>query len=305
MVIENADDAIFVHHRDGELGAGLGIHQEVAGIGSDIGNNDRFTKSGGGADDAFTGRDAQFALDALAVFDIDAMTENVLGFVVEHDTENLVIDDALDEFGGAAEKFFDIEDGADFAADFVEKKKRFGLGTDFLEQAGVFNGDGESAGKQGEDILLIGGEVVEVTALDVEHAGTFAAQHEGNGEFGADAIDGIDVAGIDGDIADANGMSGGRGGAGNSLPDGDAKIFCEAGGIADGETVDEIVAVDHENAEEFVVDVTLDEDGSVRENLVEIERGVDLFADFRKGGDDFCGNFGLRGLSETLQFRVS
>jgi hypothetical protein len=50
--------------------------------------------------------------------------------------------------------------------------------------------------------------------------------------------------------------------------------------------------------------VAFNEDGSVREHLVEIERGVDLFADFRKGGDDFCGNFGLRGLGETLQFRV-
>ena len=160
--IENADDAVLVHHRDGELGAGFGIHHEIAGIGGDIGNDDRFTKSGGGADDAFAGSDAKFALDALAVFDIDAMTEDVLGFVVEHDAEDLVVDDALDEFGGAAKKFFDIEDGADFAADFVEEEKRFGLGANFLEQARVFNGDGKSAGEQSEDILLIGGEIVEV-----------------------------------------------------------------------------------------------------------------------------------------------
>ena len=90
------------------------------------------------------------------------MTENVLGLVVEHDAEDLVIDDALDEFGGAAKKLFDIEDGADFAADFVEEEKRFGLGANFLEETGVFNGDCKSAGEQGEDILLISGEVVEV-----------------------------------------------------------------------------------------------------------------------------------------------
>ena len=79
LEVENADDAVLVHHRNGEFGARFGIHQEIAGIGGDIGNEHRFTKSGGGADDAFAGSDAKLSLDALTVFDVDAMTEDVLG----------------------------------------------------------------------------------------------------------------------------------------------------------------------------------------------------------------------------------
>ena len=61
----------------------------------------------GGADDSFVRGDGEFFLHALAEFHGDAMAENVGGFVVKQNAENLVVDQALGEFGGAAQNFFD------------------------------------------------------------------------------------------------------------------------------------------------------------------------------------------------------
>src|SRR5262249_49678643 len=98
--------------------------------------------------------------------------------------------------------------------------------------------------------------------------------------------DGVDIARVFGDIADADGLPGGCGGAGDSLADGDAQIFGQARRVADGKTMLEGRGgfIDHKHAEKFIVDVALDKNGSVRENLVKVQRGVDLFADFREGG---------------------
>ena len=48
-------------------------------------------------------------LDALAKFYRDAVAENFVGIVVEQDAENLIIDDSLGQFGGAAQDFFHFE----------------------------------------------------------------------------------------------------------------------------------------------------------------------------------------------------
>ena len=48
-------------------------------------------------------------------------------FVPEHDAEDVVPHDFLDALRDAAEKFFAVEDGGDFAADFIKESKGIGL----------------------------------------------------------------------------------------------------------------------------------------------------------------------------------
>jgi len=48
-------------------------------------------------------------------------------FVPKHDAKNVVVDEFLDALRYAAQQFFAIEDGSDFAADFVEQRQRVGL----------------------------------------------------------------------------------------------------------------------------------------------------------------------------------
>ena len=85
--------------------------------------------------------------------------------------------------------------------------------------------------------MLVAGEIVGVAALNIEDTDTFALEHEGYGEFGANIFDGVDVAFVFGSVADADRVSGGGGSAGDSLAHGDAQILGEVVGIANGEAV--------------------------------------------------------------------
>ena len=65
-------------------------------------------------------------------------------------------------------------------------------------------------------------------------------------------------------------------------PERDAKIFREIARVADGETMLQVgsVALEHQHAKDLVVDVAFDQHSRARQHLVQIERGINLFADF-------------------------
>ena len=83
------------------------------------------------------------------------------------------------------------------------------------------------------NVLLIVGEVVQMAALNIQHANALPAEHQRNGQFGTHGFNGIDIARILRDVADTHGMARGRRRSGNSLPDGNAQIFRQARRIAD------------------------------------------------------------------------
>ncbi len=120
------------------------------------------------------GGDAQFSLRALAVFHIQAMAIQIRRFVVQQDSQNLIIDHALDEFRGAAQQFLHRENGIRLAAHFVEDQQRVRLAADAFKEPRVFDGDGQAAGHQRQNALLIAREVIDLRALDVEHADRLA-----------------------------------------------------------------------------------------------------------------------------------
>ena len=131
-----------------------------------------------------------------------------------------------------------------------------------------------------------------MAALNIQHADAFALKHQGNCEFRAHAIDRIDVARVLRSIANPDGVAGRSGGPRDSLPQGDSQILRQLAGIADGEAVPEIAAIPfkHQHAKYFIVDMPLDQSRRSRQDLVEIERGIDFFADFRQRRQDFGGD---------------
>ncbi len=78
--------------------------------------------------------------------------------------------------------------------------------------------------------------------------------------------------------------------------------------VADGEAVIEIAGVVEEHdGEDFVVDEALDESGGAGEDFVEVERGVNLLADFDQDGQGLGGvllRFGRGGLGDIGVNRV-
>ncbi len=55
------------------------------------------------------------------MFHVESVTKNLLFFVIQQNAENLVVDYAPDELRRATQQLLDVQDGAHFAADFVEQ----------------------------------------------------------------------------------------------------------------------------------------------------------------------------------------
>ena len=108
-------------------------------------------------------------LNALPEFHGHTMAKDVLGFLVQQDAENLVVNQAFGKFGGAAQNFLHVQSGVRFAADFVEQQQRLGLILLVLEKPRVFNRRADAAGDQHQNILLVGREVIQLAAFDIEH----------------------------------------------------------------------------------------------------------------------------------------
>ena len=106
----------------------------------------------------------------------------------------------------------------------------------------------------------------------------------------------VDVARILADVGHANGVTRGRSAAGNPLPQRDAPVLDHILAVADGEAKVQFLRarIEQEHSENFVVNQAADHPGGAGEDLVEIERVVDLLADFDEGLQDFRGNFQLQ-----------
>ena len=77
-----------------------------------------------------------------------------------------------------------------------------------------------------------------------------------------------------------------------ALPDWNPKVLRQARGITNGNPVSQAIAVaiDHEHAEKLIVDMPLDERRGVGKDLIEVQRCIYLFADFRECGEQIGGH---------------
>src|SRR5690348_7331792 len=137
--IQNADDAVLEEKRNRKLRTRLRIDGDVARIEGHVWHNDGAAQSGRRADDAFVRRYNRALHDVLPEFHVKAMAKNTFRLVVKQDAENLVVDDALDHFGRAAQDAFDVKNGIGFARDFIEEKERIRLMPRALVKPGIFN----------------------------------------------------------------------------------------------------------------------------------------------------------------------
>ena len=195
LEVEDSDDLALVDERYGQLGADLWDGFDVAWIFADVGDEDRFAKLGGVADDSDAERDGAVAGDAFAVAGGEAVLELFAALVPEKDGEHLEVDDALEEVADALEEIVQVEDAGYLTRDLVEDGEGLGLSGDAGVEAGVFDSDGHAGGDELEEALVIGGEVGGVFGLNVEDANDFVLDDEGDGEFGADVWVSVDVVG--------------------------------------------------------------------------------------------------------------
>ena len=120
LQVEHAHHAILVDHRNGELRARFRIHHDVARVRGDVRHQHRLAQSRRSAHDALARGAAQPTLNSLTVFHVEAVAKHLLLVVVQQDAQNLIVNDALNQFGSAAQQLFDVQDGAGLASNLIE-----------------------------------------------------------------------------------------------------------------------------------------------------------------------------------------
>src|ERR1700747_1174011 len=102
----------------------------------------------------------------------------------------------------------------------------------------VFNRSADAARDKHQNVLLVGRKVIRLAAFNIEHADHAPALNQRDSQFRANTIQGIEVALILRDVANANRLAGGSSGTDNPfvhwnapvldhfrpMPDGKAKI---------------------------------------------------------------------------------
>ena len=155
--VEDADDLSFVDKRDGELGAGLGVFGDIAGVFADVGREDGLALLGGEADESDAEGDGALAGDAFAVAGGEAVLELFGALVPEEDGEHVEVDDAFEEEADAFEEIVEVEDAGDLTGDFVEDGEGLGLAGDAGVEACVLDGGGHAGGDEFEEALVLDG----------------------------------------------------------------------------------------------------------------------------------------------------
>src|SRR5437879_3098956 len=87
---------------------------------SDVRHQHRLAQSRRSTHDALARGASQPALNSLTVFHVEALPKHLLLVVVQQDAQNLIVNDALNQFGSAAQQLFDVQDGAGLAANLIE-----------------------------------------------------------------------------------------------------------------------------------------------------------------------------------------
>ncbi len=120
LQVEHAHHAILVDHRNGKFRTRFRIHHGVARVRSDVRHQHRLAQSRRSTHDALARGASQPALNSLTVFHVEALPKHLLLVVVQQDAQNLIVNDALNQFGSAAQQLFDVQDGAGLAANLIE-----------------------------------------------------------------------------------------------------------------------------------------------------------------------------------------
>ena len=117
--------------------------------------------------------------------------------------------------------------------------------------------------------LLIGSEIIEFAAFDVQNADHATANDQRDGKFGANGIQCVEVTRVRANVADANGLAGGGSGADDAFTHGDAPVFHDFRAVTDGETEVHLIGplFGEQDRENFVVDQALDERGGGGQTL--------------------------------------
>ena len=152
---------------------------------------------------------------------------------------------------------------------------------DFLVEAGVFDGDSQLRGEDGERLHMIFGEIVQLRAFQIDHAHDCAFVDHGNGQLRARF--GIDhaVARLLRDVRNANRQCAGGGHADDAFAKADGQLALGALAVLDRQTLlkERGGWVIEHDAHDLVVDHALDELARAAQQNFQLQDGGGFAAD--------------------------
>ncbi len=184
--IEDADQAILHQERNDQFGAngdaGIDLAAQKARIRKSVSDAHGAACTGGGAGKALVQGNAHTRGNGIAIAHDESAFEMLRFFIPQHDGENVIVDEFFDALSDLAKQLFAVEDGSDFAADFVEQRESVGLLGVRNEQTrrnGVGVADEGKRSKLGSFIHGPGPSSLERYSLDVPSVSTLrqSAEH--------------------------------------------------------------------------------------------------------------------------------
>ncbi len=260
----------------------------IARILVDVGDVDGTPLAYRSADEAAGDGDAALGCVRVAKAPGVAGDQGFALVIEKHDAEHLVIDEAAEKLADAGEERIEVEDRGELGRDFIQDGERLRLAGDAGVEAGVLNGLRNARGGEGEQMQVLGAEVVGLLAFDVHDADEAIFCDEGNGELGADFGVGGEVIRIHGDIVEQDGLASARHLADDAFAERKAHAL-DFRRVADLKAHAEVVGavVEKKNGEDAIGEDGTNQFRGADEERFEVEGGIE-----RVGKLDEVGEIG-------------
>ena len=202
------------------------------------------------------------------------MLQLLAGGIQQQDAEHLKIDQAPQKFRDPSQQFVQVQDRGQLARDLIEQQQNSRLLRGARIELGIFNACRHARGNQGQQPLVLFGEIVFMPCLQVDHANHPVLGGKRHRQLRAHVRHGSDVSGILRDIVDQNRLS-----KLNCLPrdafaDFDSGAFSELLRISNLKTETQLLSllVQEQNGEDFVVDDLAHDLSDATQSGIQIER---------------------------------
>src|SRR6516164_7127652 len=170
LEVKYTNNLILVHQGYRQLRAGFRIERDVARILGDVSHQNGFLVLDGITHDTLSDRDVVLALNIFAKAQGEAVLQLFSRRIEQQNTEHLIVDQSVQQFGDAFQELIEIENRGQLAGNLIQQYQGAGLAAGAGVETGVFDPHGHAGSDQRQQPFMFLGEVVWLSRLEVHHS---------------------------------------------------------------------------------------------------------------------------------------
>ena len=196
----------------------------------------------------------------------------------------MVVDEPRKQLANALEELVEIENGGKLAADVVEQSEGLRLAREAGVKTRIFYAGSDARSHQGEQVLVLFGEVVRLPRFNIDHTDHAVFRDERHRQLCPHPGGGANIAAFLADVIHQHCLTFLHRKAGNPFAYFYANTFRELGRMSDGEAHPQLLRlfVEQQNGKNLVIDRPPHLFGSALQQGIEVERGVDHVGHFHQ-----------------------